>query len=84
MKGKRRMTAETPALVRTFRVGKRTVTITAPQMRAGKVSCAVVEWSPSMPTRLSRREMAQYRRGRDAAFADLCRDLGVRGMLCEI
>ncbi len=78
------MTAETPALVRTFRVGKRTVTITAPRMRAGQVSCAVVEWSPDTPHRLSRREMKQYQKGRDAAFADLCRELGVTGALVEI
>ncbi len=78
------MTAETPALIRTFPVGPRTVTLTAPRLRAGQVSCATIEWHPDMPRRLSRREWKQYRAGRDAAFADLCGDLGIRGVMCEL
>ncbi len=75
---------EKAALVRTWRVGKRKVTVTLPQMRSGQVLHATIEWCPDMPRRLSRRELKQYRTGRDAAFADLCGDLGVRGLLCEI
>ncbi len=78
------MTAETPALIRTFPVGPRTVTLTAPRLRAGQVSCASIEWHPDMPRRLSRREMARYRRGRDAAFAELCGELGINGALVEM
>ena len=75
---------EKAALVRSWRVGKRTVTLTMPQVRSGQVLHAALEWHPDMPRRLSRREWKQYRAGRDKAFAELCRDLGIRGVLCEI
>ena len=78
------MTGETAALVRTWRVGKRRVTMTAPQVRIGQVGVATVEWEPDMPSKLSRREQKQYRAGRDAAFAELCGELGIRGALGEI
>ena len=78
------MTGESAALMRAWRVGKRRVTMTAPQIRIGQVGMATIEWAPDMPHRLSRREMKQYREGRDAAFAELCGDLGIRGALGEI
>ncbi len=75
---------EQAALVRTWQVGRRKVTMTVAQTRKGEVANAVIEWSPAMPHHLSRRELRQYRTGRDAAFADLCGALGIRGLLCEI
>ena len=78
------MPGEAAALVRTWRVGKRRVIMTAPQLRNGQVTMATMEWLPNMPRKLSRREWKRYRTGRDAVFADLCRDLGIRGVLCEI
>ena len=75
---------EKAALVKTWRVGRRRVTCTVPQVRSGQVLHAAFEWTPDMPRRLSRRELKQYRTGRDAAFAYLCGDLGIRGMLCDI
>ncbi len=78
------MSGEAAALVRTWRVGQRKVTMTAPKLRNGQVAMATIEWLPTMPSKLSRREWKQYRTGRDAAFAKLCADLGIRGMLCEI
>ena len=75
---------ERAALVRSWRVGRRKVTMTAPRLRNGQVSMATIEWLPTMPRKLSRREIKQYRAGRDKAFAELCGDLGVRGVLCEI
>ncbi len=78
------MSGETAAMIRTWRVGKRKVTMTVPQTRSGQVAFAAIEWHPDMPRRLSRRELKQYRNGRDTAFADLCGNLGIRGMLCEI
>ncbi len=78
------MPGEAAAMTRTWRVGRRTCTLTAPQTRGGQVAVASIEWSPNLPRRLSRRELRQYRAGRDAAFADLCTDLGIRGLLCEI
>jgi len=78
------MPGEAAAVMRTWRVGKRKVTMTAPQIRNGQVAMATIEWLPTMPHKLSRREWKQYRTGRDAAFAKRCGDLGTRGLLCEI
>ncbi len=78
------MPGESAALVRSWRVGKRRVTMTAPRPRNGQVVTAAIEWHPDMPRKLTQREWKQYRSGRDAAFADLCRELGIRGALCEI
>ncbi len=78
------MSGESAALVRTWRVGRRTVTLTAPQIRGGQVAFASIEWSPNRPRRLSCRDLRQYRAGRDRAFADLCSELGIRGEIFEI
>ncbi len=78
------MTGEAAAMIRTWRVGKRKVIMTAPQIRNGQVAMATIECSPTVPRKLSRREWRQYRAGRDKAFAELCGDLGVRGVLCEL
>ena len=76
--------AEKAALVRSWRVGRRTVTATMPQPVRGQVRMSVIEWSPNMPRRLSRREWKQYRAGRDAAFAELFAEIGVKGMVLDI
>ncbi len=78
------MSAEAAAMTRTWRVGKRKVTMTAPQVRAGQVASAAIEWHPDVPRKLSRREWRQYRAGRDAAFAELFAELGIRGAVLEI
>ncbi len=78
------MSGESAALVRTWRVGRRTVTLTAPQIRGGQVAFASIEWSPDRPRRLSSRQGRQYRVGRDRAFAELCSELGIRGAVLEI
>ena len=51
--------AEQAALVRTWRVGRRKVTVTMPQVRSGQVLHAAFEWTPDMPRRLSQREWKQ-------------------------
>ena len=76
--------AEQAALVRSWRVGRRTVTATVPQVRPGQVLHAAFEWHPDMPRRLSRREWKQYRAGRDKAFAELFAEIGVTGAVLEI
>ena len=78
------MPAEAAAMTHTWRVGRRKVTLTVPQTRSGQGVTAAIEWHPDMPRRLSRREWKQYRAGRDKAFAGLCGELGIRGLLCEI
>ena len=78
------MSAKSPALVRSFNVGKRTVTLTIPRPKPGTVAMMVVEWAPSPPRRLSRRELRQYRAGRDAALAELARATGMNGLVIEV
>ena len=76
--------AEQAALVRSWRVGKRTVTATVPQVRSGQVLHAAFEWTPDQPRRMSRREWKQYRKGRDKAFAELFAEIGIRGAVLEV
>ncbi len=78
------MSAEATAEVRTWRVGKRRVTVTVPRVRTGQVLHTAFEWSPNLPRRLSRREWKQCRAGRDAAFAELFAELGIRGVVLEV
>lgn len=68
------MSASTPALIHTWRVGKRyKCTITIPRVVPGSVACATVEWEPYIPSNLNSREMREYRQGRDEAVALLNR-----------
>jgi hypothetical protein len=55
-----------------------------PQSRRGDVSSAVFEWEPDVPRRLTKKELQEYRPGRDAAFAELARRTGLRMLLVEI
>lgn len=77
------MSAEAAAFVRTFRVGEREVTITLPRPGAGRVVHLTVEWSPSLPTKLSPAEFDQYRAGRDSALAELSAAMGISTMVIE-
>ncbi len=78
------MPGESAAMTQSWRVGRRTCTLTVPQIRGGQVLHAVIEWAPDRPRHLSSRQVRQYRVGRDRAFADLCGELGIRGPICEI
>jgi len=78
------MSGESPALVRSFPVGARTVTMTVPLPARGKLACFVVEWAPDMPTRLSRRERRAYRSGRAAVTRELGKLLGGAVLTVEI
>jgi hypothetical protein len=75
------MSAQAAAVVRSFRVGKWTCTITLPRIERGAVFTISSEWSPSMPGRLSADEMRQYRAGRDQALAELAGTIGGGGVL---
>lgn len=70
------MSAELPALVRRWRVGRYTVELSIPRLNGGSLGAACVEWSPALPTRLSASDLRAYRRGRDVAVAELARELG--------
>jgi hypothetical protein len=78
------MSAETPALVRSFKVGSRTVTFTIPKPVPGEGLCASVEWDPALSQHgLSDHELDQYRAGRDAVYHELSRMMGLKIMLVE-
>jgi hypothetical protein len=53
-----------------FRVGRRYQCAMSIDASGGALTCA---WSPEIPTRLSKRELRDYRRGRDALVAELAR-----------
>jgi hypothetical protein len=78
------LTAETPALVRTFAVGERTVTVTVPRAAPGAVVAMAFEWSPDTPPRLSPSEWREYRTGRDAALAELADVIGGKIAVVEL
>jgi hypothetical protein len=78
------MSAESAALVRTWRVGPFTATLTMPRPMRGRARAAVIEWEPCAPTELSAEEVKQYRVGRDAALADLAVRLGIRIGVAEL
>jgi hypothetical protein len=59
----------TAVFVRSFPVGKHTVTMTLTRRRflIGRITS---RWSPPKPSRLTREEKRQYRSGRSAAVGD--------------
>jgi hypothetical protein len=63
------MNDRTAVFVRSFPVGKHTVTMTLTRWRflVGRITS---RWSPPKPTRLTKEEKRQYRSGRSAAVAD--------------
>jgi hypothetical protein len=66
------VSAESSILTRSWRVGRRTCTLSVPQPQPGQTLHVVIEWDPDMPTsRLNAAERRQYRQGRDAAVAEL-------------
>jgi hypothetical protein len=69
------MSAEA-ALVRLFRVGKRTVTMTIQPPKLGACTNLVCDWKPTVPSRLTKKELRQYRDGRNAVMAELLKGLG--------
>jgi hypothetical protein len=63
------MKDKTAVFVRSFLVGKHTVTMALTRRRflTGRLTC---RWSPPKPTRLTRDEKREYRSGRTAVIAD--------------
>ena len=78
---------EPQALVTTtFRVGRRfKVAMTIPSFGPGETLAMNVEWSPDVPKRrLNKREIQDYRRGRDAALAEVARLIGGNVLCVEV
>jgi len=78
------MSAEAAALTRSWPVGNRTCTLTVPRPNPGAPACAVVEWSPDTPSRLTASEWKAYRAGRDQAAAELAAELGGAAAVIEL
>jgi len=65
------LSAQAPALIRTWKVSRYTVTLTASTVQPGSLAAIAMEWSPELPERLTEAEIAEYVRGRNAALAEL-------------
>lgn len=78
------MSAEAPALTRSWPVGRRTCTLTVQRPTKGRPACAVVEWSPDAPSSLSAAEWTAYRAGRNRAAAELAAQLGGAAAVIEL
>lgn len=63
----------------TFKVGKFMCTLTVTQ--SGSMDC---EWFPNAPKKLSEKELAEYRRGRDMVIGELSKLIGGSIAVVEI
>ncbi len=77
------MNAVAALLVRSFKVGTRTVRITCPDPKPGTPRTVAVEWHPDVPSDLNRKEMRQYRKGRDSFMAELAKLKGGKVTIVE-
>jgi len=69
-------------IISTFKVGKRfRCTMSADTDSPGHVTC---RWSPDMPRKLKQRDIEDYRRGRDAFYAELGKATGRRIAVVEL
>lgn len=78
------MSAEAALLTRSWKVGHRTCTLTAPRPVQGQALCAAMEWTPSEPKRLTPAELEQYRAGRNQAVAEIARELRINAAVIEL
>lgn len=78
------MSAEAALAMKSWKAGRYTCTLTVQRPKPGALMNATVEWEPEQPRRLTERELAEYRRGRNAALVDLSRDLGISTAVVEI
>lgn len=77
------MSAEAAIAVKSWPVGAYTCTLTVQRPKRGALVHAAMEWAPSLPSRLTEEELAQYRTGRDKALADVSRQLGINAAVLE-
>jgi hypothetical protein len=78
------MTASAPLFSKSWTVGHRTCRLDVPKAAPGQATTVLMDWTPDVPTRLSRAELQQYREGRNAAIAQAAAELGVAIALVEI
>lgn len=79
------MPAEAAIVTRSFTVGNRIATLSVPRPRPGnRATACLLEWAPTPPQRLTAQEWAEYRAGRNAALAELARELGGNVAVLEV
>jgi len=78
------MSAEAAFATCSWKVGKRSVTLTIPQPKPGKPVHVVCEWEPDEPNKLSTAEWAEYRAGRAHALAGVAAELGINVAVLEL
>ena len=78
------MSASAPAFVRSWPVGLWTCTLIVPALQPGQPTCAVMEWEPAVPARLSKTEASAYRAGRDEALGAMASELGITVALVDL
>jgi hypothetical protein len=78
------MSATAALLTQSWKVGSRVCTVSIPQPEQGRTVHLTIEWAPTMPKRLSRSELRQYRRGRNAALAAVGAHIGGPVMVLEV
>jgi hypothetical protein len=73
-------------LHRSFRMGRRTVTIThdVDAIGPGVSGQAVIQWSPDVPTRLSAAEIRLYRKRRNLILQEIADMLGGNVVIADV
>jgi hypothetical protein len=75
--------AESACIVRSFRVGKRTCTMTIQAPQRGRYANITAEWEPTIPNGFTKKELRQYRTGRDAIAVELAMQMGGAALVVE-
>lgn len=78
------MSAEAAYCTRSWSAGRYTCTLTMRRPKPGAVMSACISWLPEQPRKLTDAEIADYRKGRDAALADVSRELGINAAVLEL
>ena len=71
-------------MTKSFRVGKFTCTYHLPDTLGPDRKRSRATWSPYLPKKLSDTETAQYIVGRDAAYAEMAKRLGIPGVVVPL
>lgn len=71
----------------TFRVGRFTCAMSLDLdglPARGQAAALVMNWTPCVPGKLSKDEIAQYRRGRDAFMGEVAKAIGGSVLVAEV
>lgn len=77
------MSTKPATLISTWQVGGYVCSLSLPVPKPGAVLQLAVEWSPSVPKRLTPDELEAYQAGRNRALAELAALLGGPAVVLE-